>query len=96
MNKGLMSQIIESDGKCFLTIKVTPNQRKAQIICSNEIEAFVKSKPILNRANEELITLVKKTFLTDDVVIVRGHSSRKKRVQIGLSKNEIISYLSRL
>ena len=92
----LVSQIIESDGKSTISVKIKPNASKTSLIYKKGLYALVQAKPKLGKANQELVALLKEKFQTDDVVIAKGHKSRKKLIRIGLGKNEIISHLSNL
>ena len=96
MYEDLVSQIIESDSKSTISIKIKPNASKTELSYKNGLYATIKSQAELGKANKELVALLKKVFQTDDILIAKGHKTRKKLIKIGLSKNEIISHLSNL
>lgn len=66
-----------------LKIKVKSNSGRQEIekISEEEYKVFLKSSPEDNKANNELIKLLKKKFKRD-IKIVSGLSSRKKVVEI--------------
>lgn len=74
-----------------LKIKLHPNssQEKIEKISEYKYEIWIKDKPINNRANFELIKVLKKYFKRK-VNIISGFSSRDKIVEI-----EWYSYISR-
>lgn len=69
-----------------MRIKVVtrPNSGKLEIIKlgEGEYKAYLKSNPENNRANLELIKLIKKELGFSDVKIVSGKTSRKKLIEV--------------
>lgn len=65
-----------------LNIKVKPNsfQEKIEKINDNSYEVWLKTKPIDNKANVELLKILKKKFKTN-FNIKYGHTSRNKVVE---------------
>jgi uncharacterized protein (TIGR00251 family) len=66
-----------------LRIKVQPNSGRQEIfkISKEEFKIFLKKSPEDNKANEELLKLLKKYFLCD-VKLIKGHTSRNKVVEV--------------
>ncbi len=65
-----------------MKIKVKPNSGKSEIIkTGGEFVAYLKSKPENNKANTELIKLLKKRF-RKEVKIKSGFASRNKIIEI--------------
>jgi len=66
---------------CLLRVKVKPERPKARVaeITDSLVLIELKSKPVENNANEELVSFLKKIFRAN-VEIVGGHKSRLKRV----------------
>ena len=66
-----------------IKIKVKPNSGRQEIekISEEEYKVFLKSPPEDNKANKELVKLLKKEFKRD-IKIVSGSTSRKKLVEI--------------
>ena len=66
-----------------IKIKVKPNSGRQEIekISEEEYRVFLKSSPEDNKANNELIKLLKKQFKRD-IKIVSGLSSRKKVIEL--------------
>ena len=62
MYEDLVSQIIESDGKSTVNIKIKPSASKTKLIYKKGLYATVKSDPEKGRANQELVALLKKEF----------------------------------
>ena len=66
----------------IIDIKVKPNSSKSELYFSNELNiAYLKSVPIENKANEELIKLFKKEYKTK-IEIISGHTSKNKRIKV--------------
>lgn len=79
-----------------LTMKVVPQSGLQELVWDEKqgvLKLFLKSAPEKNAANKELVTfLSKKLGITrDDVVIMRGHTGRRKVISLAtnLSKEEI-------
>lgn len=66
-----------------IKIKVKANSSKGNIrkLGDGEFEVQVKEKPINNKANEELLKMMKKYF-GKDVKIKRGFSSKRKILEV--------------
>lgn len=84
----------------ILHLYVKPNSRKQEIIHDSELlTIFVRSKAIQNRANKELITLLKNKLKipSDHIQIISGLKSPRKMVRISnlekMSKTELIKKL---
>jgi hypothetical protein len=69
-----------------ITVKVTPNASKNQIIgwVDNVLCIRIKGVPEKGRVNEELIAFLAKEFhlAKRQIEIVSGHTSRLKRIKI--------------
>lgn len=70
----------------ILKIKVKPNSENQEIIKINETEYIVnlKSFPEDNKANIELLKLLKKYFKVEvkDIKIIKGKKSKNKVIEI--------------
>ncbi len=66
-----------------INVKVKPNSRKQKIkkISDNEYLVLVKSKAEKNKANIELLKLLKK-YLQKNIKIIKGKKSKNKVVEI--------------
>ena len=66
-----------------LKIKVQPNSGRQEIIqlSEDEYKVFLKKSPEDNKANLELIKLLKKHFKSD-VKIIKGHTSKNKIIEV--------------
>ena len=66
-----------------IVVNVRPNSGRQEIqkISEGEYKIFLKKHPEDNKANEELISLLKKEF-KHPIAIIRGKSSRTKLVEI--------------
>ena len=66
-----------------IKVKLHPNssQEKIKILKDNEYEVWIKEKPLDNKANTELIKLLKKHF-KKDVKIKSGFTSKNKIVEV--------------
>ena len=67
----------------IIKIRLHPNSSKEEIkkINENNFEVWIKAKPVNNKANIELINLLKKYF-KKEVKIKSGLSSRNKIIEI--------------
>lgn len=73
------------NSKYILKIKLKPNSKKVRIINSHEfLIVLVRSKATQNKANIELINLLKKKLKlsSNDIKIISGLKSSNKIVQI--------------
>jgi uncharacterized protein (TIGR00251 family) len=66
-----------------LKIKIHPNssQNRIEKISDLDYEVWIKEKPVNNKANLELIKILKKYF-KKDVEIKSGFSSRNKIIEV--------------
>lgn len=84
----------------ILHLHLKPNSRKQEIIHNIEfLTVFIRSKAVQNRANKELITLLKNKLKipSDHIQIISGLKSPRKMVRIitleKMSKTELIKKL---
>ena len=81
-----MSYIIKEDDYTFLLyVKIKSNARFQKCIDDGPyLTIFIRSKPIQNKANKELINLLKKKLeiSANQVVILSGKKNPKKVVQL--------------
>ncbi len=72
----------------IIDIKVVPQAGKSGFVLdkSGRLKVFLKSPPEKGLANQELIkTLAKQLGIAQDKVeLIAGHTSRNKRIKIGL------------
>ena len=70
----------------IINIKVKPNSKKQEIVKIDNSKYLIslKEKPENNKANIELIKLLKKYFKVDsnDIKIIKGLRSKNKLVEI--------------
>lgn len=73
----------ETGGEMKIKVKLHPNSSKEEIekLNEDEFEVWIKEKPINNKANLELIKILKK-FFKKDIAIKSGFTSRNKIVEI--------------
>ena len=81
-------------------VKVKPNSKKQGIIDNDEfLTILVRSKAIKNKANNELINLIKKKLgiSSNQILIISGSKSSNKKIQInflkGIEEREIYDKL---
>lgn len=67
----------------IINVKVKTNSGKQEIVNSNDNNyiVYLKSLPIENKANIELVKLLKKYF-KKDIKILKGKSSRNKVIDV--------------
>jgi uncharacterized protein (TIGR00251 family) len=66
----------------LLNVKVKPNAKESRIEKINDsYVVYVKASPQDNKANIEVVKLLKKYF-SKDVIIVRGLKSKNKIVEV--------------
>ena len=71
---------IEFEKDDILDIIVKPNSSLSQIrIIDGNLNVFVKSPPIDNKANDEIVKIFKKEMKVS-VKIIKGLNSKKKRI----------------
>lgn len=80
-----------------LTIKVIPQSGRLQLAWDAKrglLKCFLKSAPEKNKANDELLTFLRKSLgiPREDVAIIGGHTSRTKRVRIQSDLSEAQIY----
>jgi len=68
----------------ILKIKLHPNssQEKIQETSPENYEVWIKQKPIENKANQELIKILKKHFKCNSTQIIKGLKSKNKVVEL--------------
>jgi len=65
----------------LIQVKVKPNSKENKIIAGEIMEVFLKSPAENNRANIELIKLLKK-YYHSEVRIIKGLKSKNKIIEI--------------
>ena len=65
-----------------VVVKTNSGRREIEKISENKFKVFLKSEPINNNANKELIKLFRDYF-KKDVKLIRGLKSKKKVLKIG-------------
>lgn len=69
-----------------ISVKVKPNSKESKVkkIEGNIFLVYVKSSPIENKANKEMIEVISEHFgvQKSKISIVSGHSSKNKIVEI--------------
>jgi len=67
-----------------INVKVFPNSGRQEVvkISENEFKVYLKKPAEKNKANEELIKVLKK-YMKEDIKIIKGQSSRKKLIEYG-------------
>ncbi|MEA2434487.1 MAG: uncharacterized protein QOG54_1944 [Actinomycetota bacterium] len=93
--------ITESGGRVFLDVFVQPRARVEGIvgIQGRALKMKVKAPPLDGRANDAVVRSIAEALgiAPRQVVIVRGESSRNKRLEIaGLTLPEVRSALTRV
>jgi uncharacterized protein (TIGR00251 family) len=79
----------QSDDSYFLHLNVRPNSKKANIVENGKFLMInLRSKPVKNKANKELINLLKKklNISSKQVQIVAGLRSNDKIIKLYLTK----------
>lgn len=71
----------------IITVKATTNTRKDEVTCGKhegEYVVHVREKPLENRANEKICTLLADYFDVgyNKVRILRGHHASRKMIEI--------------
>jgi uncharacterized protein (TIGR00251 family) len=66
-----------------INVKVVANSSKSEIIFINNFKykVYLKKPAIDNKANQELVRLMKKYFKSE-VNIIKGHNSRDKILEV--------------
>jgi len=82
-----------------LTVKVTPNANRNEIIAFSNgvLQVRIAAPPVKGKANKELTDFLSKTLgvRKSSISIVKGQTSRNKVIAIeGMSREDIIKRLS--
>ena len=94
-----MPSFIRAQGDCvLLSVKVQPRANKTEIsgLLGDELKIKVTAPPVDAAANEALIQLLAETLdcSRNRVALVRGHTSRRKIIQIhGITPEEVVTRL---
>jgi len=75
----------KSEDNFFLHTKIKPNSKNQRIIDNNDyLIIFLRSKPVKNKANNELINLLKKTLniSPNQIKIISGLKSSRKIIKL--------------
>jgi uncharacterized protein YggU (UPF0235/DUF167 family) len=89
-----------SDFEYIIRLNVKTNSKIQKLLNNNDfLTVFLKSKPIQNKANIELINLIKKKLhlSSSQIQIISGYKNRDKSIKIifneKTNQNEIIGRL---
>ncbi len=88
---------IKSNNLFLLQIRVKTNSKKREILRCSEADSsltiLLRSKPVQNKANRELLNLIKKKLKvpSDQVQIIAGLKKADKILQVSFSENIIES-----
>jgi len=80
----------QSNGSFFLQIRVKPNSKKQEIIIDGDtLTIKVRAKAIQNKANKEVLNLLRKklNIASNQLNIVFGAKSKDKVIQVLFSTN---------
>jgi len=89
--------IIKSNNLYLLQIRVKTNSKKQEILLCSETDSYLtislRSKPVQNKANKELLNLIKKKLKVsaDQVQIIAGLKKTDKILQVSFSENIVQS-----
>ena len=72
----------------IIEVKVHPKSKQNKIVWRNTLKVYLTEPPENNKANTQMLDLLKKTF-KKEVSLIRGHNSRKKIISIELSEGEL-------
>jgi len=72
----------------IVEIKVHPKSKQLKIVWKDTLEVYVTEPPENNKANVQMLDLLKKTFKRE-VSLIRGQNSRRKIISIELSEGEL-------
>ena len=84
---------IKANNVYLLRVKVKTNSIKQEILQSSETDSWLsimlKSKPVKNKANKELINLIKKkiNIASDQIHIISGMKKTSKTLEIKFNNN---------
>lgn len=84
------------NAKLIITVKVTPNAKKNEIVKWEDGILFVRVKgvPEKGKVNEEMVSFLAKQWgiAKRQIVLKSGHTSRMKRIEVeGMSEKEFYS-----
>ncbi len=88
---------IKPNNLYLLQIRVKTNSKKREILRSSETDSnltiLLRSKPIQNKANRELLNLLKKKLnvSSDQIQIIAGLKKADKIIQVSFSENIVES-----
>ncbi len=88
---------IKSNNLYLLRIRVKTNSKKQEILRCSETDSYLtillRSKPVQNKANKELLNLIKKKLKVsaDQVQIIVGLKKTDKILQVSFSENIVES-----
>jgi len=74
-----------SEDNFFLHTKIKPNSKNQRILDNNDyLIIFLRSKPVKNKANNELINLLKKklTLASNQIKIISGLKNSRKIIKL--------------
>ncbi|MFX1365532.1 MAG: DUF167 domain-containing protein [Promethearchaeota archaeon] len=74
----------------MIRLQAKTNSKKEKIVSNGEIlTIFLKSKPIQNKANIELISLIKKklNISSNQIQLISGSKSKDKTIKIAFNKS---------
>jgi uncharacterized protein len=80
----------------FLDVKVVPSSGRQQCcLGTSGLKCYLKSPPEKGKANKELISLFAKKLKApkESIVIVKGETSRNKRIRIEEEKSKSEVYI---
>jgi uncharacterized protein (TIGR00251 family) len=84
---------LKANNICLLHVKVKTNSVKQEILPYSETDSWLsvklKSKPVKNKANKELIRLIKNRIKisSDQIRIISGLKKTNKIIEIKLTEN---------
>ena len=83
---------VKANNVYILRVKVKTHSNKQEILANSETDSWLsvklKSKPVKNKANKELISLIKKriSISSDQIQIISGLKRTNKIVEIKLTE----------
>lgn len=72
----------------IIEVKVHPKSKQMKIVWKDILEVYLTEPPENNKANIQMLDLLKKTFKRE-VSLIRGHNSRKKYISIEMDEGEL-------
>ena len=91
--------IKETDGGLIVTIKISPNAKKNEIIkTGSETKIKITAQPIDGKANKALTEFLSKTFKIPktSIEIIKGETSKEKTVLFKTTDTEKINKLKEI